>query len=176
MFRNPKTQNDRLDDEGKQFLARFSFDPEPITYLAASEGPAAHYELRIPKNLLMRLFSEIAVDELRNRAPRNEMIVREILQSLDEIEKDYKSEHVRYGTLEELHSFQLAKNYLEKSGYKLDLTASGDKYEATATPVEYGKSGRLSFYTDQSGIVREADHDGKPATAADKKSASNRDN
>ena len=65
---------------------------------------------------------------------------------------------------------------MEKSGYKFDLIVSGDRYEATATPIEYGKSGRLSFYTDQSGVVREGDHGGKPATAADKQLSSDRDN
>lgn len=176
LFRTAKAQDDRLDDEGKQFLARFSFEPEPITYVAASEGSGALYELRIPKKLLMRAFAEIAVDELRSRAPRNEMVVRSLLQSLDEIEKAYKTEHARYGTLEELESFQFAKAYIEKSGYKFDLIVSGERYEATATPVEYGRSGRLSFYTDQSGIVREADHSGKPASVADNKSASSNDN
>ncbi len=176
LFRNPKAQDDRLDDEGKQFLARFSFEPEPITYVAASDGPGALYELRIPKNLLMRAFAEIAVDELRGRAPRNEMVVRSLINSLGEMEKAYKTEHARYGTLEELEEFQFAKAYMEKSGYKFDLIVSGDRYEATATPIEYGKSGRLSFYTDQSGIVREGDHGGKPATAADKQLGSNSDN
>ena len=175
LFRNPKAQDDRLDDEGRQFLARFSFEPEPITYVAASEGSGALYELRIPKNLLMRVFAEIAVDELRGRAPRNEMIVRSMLNSLGELEKAYKTEHARYGTLEDLEEFQFAKAYMEKSGYKFDLIVSGDRYEATATPVEYGKSGRLSFYTDQSGVVREGDHGGKPATVADKQEGSNRD-
>ncbi len=176
LFRNPKAQDDRLDDEGKQFLARFSFEPEPITYVAASEGSGALYELRIPKNLLMRVFAEIAVDELRGRAPRNEMVARGLLNSLGEMEKAYKTEHARYATLEELESFQFLKAYIEKSGYRLDLIVSGDRYEATATPVEYGKSGRLSFYTDQSGVIREGDHGGKPATVADKQTGSNLDN
>ena len=175
LFRNSQAQDDRLDDEGKRFLARFSFELEPITYVAASEGSGALYELRIPKNLLMRVFAEIAVDELRNRTPRNEMIARSLLNMLGEMEKAYKTEHARYATLEELESFQLFKVQIEKSGYKLDLIVSGDRYEATATPIEYGKSGRLSFYIDQSGVIREGDHGGKPATAADKSSDSNRD-
>ena len=175
LFKDPKVQDARLNQEGKQFLARFSFEPEPITYVAASEGSGALYELRIPKNLLMRVFAEIAVDELRDRVPRNEMVVRSMLNSLGEMEKLYKAEHARYGTLEELEEFLFAKDYMEKSGYKFDLVVSGNRYEATATPVEYGKSGRLSFFTDQSGVVREGDHGGKPATAADKQVDSNRD-
>jgi hypothetical protein len=176
LFRNAKTPDDKLDDEGRQFLARYSFEPEPITYVAASDAPGPLYELRIPKNLLMRAFAEMAVDEMRQRLPRNEMIARSTLHSLVEMEKAYKTEHARYGTLEELEGFTFAKGYLEKSGYKLDLTASGNGYEATATPVEYGKSGRLSFYIDQSGVIREGDHGGRPATAGDKQSDSNLDN
>jgi hypothetical protein len=176
LFRNAKALDDKFDDESRQFLARYSFEPEPITYAAASDVSGPLYELRIPKNLLMRVFAEIAVDELRQRMPRNEMAARSLLHSLEEIEKAYKTEHAKYGTLEELEGFEFARGHLERSGYKLDMTVSGNRYEATATPVEYGKSGRLSFYTDQSGIVREGDHGGKPATAGDKQSNSNRDN
>ncbi len=176
LFRTPQPSDDKLDDESKQFLARFSFEPEPVTYAAASDGSVALYELRIPKNLLMRAFAEMAVNELRQRAPRNEMTAKGMLQLLGELEKIYKTEHGRYGTLEELESFQFSKAYMENSGYKFDLIISGDRYEATATPVEYGKSGRLSFYTDQSGVVREGDHGGRSATVADKQLDSNRDN
>ena len=48
------------------------------------------------------------------------------------------------------------------------MTVAGDKYEVTATPTEYGKTGRQSFYLDESGIIRGADHGGEPATVADK--------
>lgn len=173
MFTKPKTLNGPNDEEAKQFLARFDLALEPITYLAASDVLGPLYELRVPKNLLKRVFAEIAVDDMRNRVPRNESLARSLIQMIGRAEKDYKTEHGRYGTIEDLEDIKFLLETMKKSGYKLDLTISGNRYEATATPIEYGKTGRLSFYTDQSGVVREGDHGGSPATAADKKSNSN---
>jgi len=42
-------------------------------------------------------------------------------------------------------------------------------YEVTATPVEYGKTGRRSFYLDASGQMRGADKQGAEATTEDPK-------
>ena len=44
----------------------------------------------------------------------------------------------------------------------------GGKYQVTATPIEYGKTGKLSFYTDETKVVRSGDHGGGPASAQDK--------
>ncbi|HKP85518.1 MAG TPA: DUF3352 domain-containing protein, partial [Blastocatellia bacterium] len=172
LFRNPSTLDSRYDEEGRRFLARFNFEPEPITYLAASDVLGPLYELRVPKNLLKRVFAEMAVDELRMGVVRNESAAKNILGMLSEMEKSYKTEHGRYATLEELEGFEQFKEYLQSGGYKIDLSVSGNRYEATMTPTEYGKTGRLSFYLDQSGVVREGDHGGGRATAADKKSDS----
>jgi len=35
-------------------------------------------------------------------------------------------------------------------------------------PVEYGKTGKLSFFVDESKVLRGGDHGGGPATVADK--------
>jgi hypothetical protein len=53
----------------------------------------------------------------------------------------------------------------ESGGYRFTLTVSGDSktFFATATPVAYGKSGRLSFYADING-VRAEDLKGQPAS------------
>jgi hypothetical protein len=54
----------------------------------------------------------------------------------------------------------------ESVGYHFTLTVSGDQrtFFATASPVAYGKSGRLSFYADING-VRAEDLKGQPASA-----------
>jgi hypothetical protein len=54
----------------------------------------------------------------------------------------------------------------EAGGYKYTLTLSADKktFSATAVPVAYGKTGRLSFYAELSG-VRAEDLKGRPASA-----------
>jgi hypothetical protein len=156
------------DEATKEFLARFHFEPEPVTFAASAEGVGAHYELRLPRRLLMRLFSEIAATEMATRIPRNEMMARSFISSLKEYEKNYKAQHGRYGSLDELEDLQQLKDMLKQMGYKLEITASGGSYEVTATPLEYNKSGRLSFYTDQTGIVRAGDHQGSPASSSDK--------
>jgi hypothetical protein len=60
-----------------------------------------------------------------------------------------------------------------KSGYKFTYTPGPpDKaghvktYTVVARPVEYGKSGKISFFTDESGIIRMTEED-RPATAKD---------
>ena len=41
------------------------------------------------------------------------------------------------------------------------------RFELAATPVEYGKTGRRSFFVDQSAVLRGDDHGGAPAGASD---------
>jgi len=150
-------------------------------FAASAEGVGAHYELRIPKRLLMRFFSEIAATEIASRIPRNESMARGILQSLREQEKAYKTKHGRYGALDELaldewEDLRIVKEVIERRfGYKIEMSASDMGYEATMTPAEYGKTGRLSFYMDQSGGVHEGDHNGKPASSSDKPLDANRE-
>jgi hypothetical protein len=192
LFRDPATRSESLDDQTKAFLARFRFEPEPVTYAAWAEGLGAAYELRLPKKLVMRVLSEISADEMRSRIPRNEMQVQNLLQWFGQIERIYHTANGRYATLEELKSFRRTKEVsgngsdfemtfpglesLESYGYKFDLTVSGNGYEVTATPIEYGKKGKLSFYLDQSGEVRKGDHGGQPATVKDKPLSDDRDN
>ena len=46
--------------------------------------------------------------------------------------------------------------------YTVDVNVleGGAKYEALAVPVEYGPTGRRSFYMDETGVIRGADHEG----------------
>jgi Protein of unknown function (DUF3352) len=177
------------DEAVREFLARYRFDPEPVTYAASAEGAGAHYELRIPKRLLMRVFSETAATEVATRIPRNESRARGFLQSLQEPQKAFKTQRGRYATWDEiiaesptpgdkekLAGLVIFKDMIEHSGYKFEMTASSSGYEVTLTPVEYGKTGRLSFYTDQSGVIRAGDHQGKAASSSDAPMDSNNDN
>jgi hypothetical protein len=163
--------NDIADEATKEFLARYRFEPEPVTFVASAEGIGGHYELRLPRHLLMRFFAEIAAAEVATRIPRNESMARSFVNSLKEYEKTYKAQHGHYGSLDEMDDMRPLKDMLERMGYKLEVTVSGGGYEVTATPIEYGKSGRLSFYMDQSGVVREGDHQGSRASSSDKPSA-----
>jgi hypothetical protein len=51
----------------------------------------------------------------------------------------------------------------ESTGYRFNVvrSADGKSWYATAEPAQYGRSGRLSFYLDATG-VRSADNNGKP--------------
>jgi hypothetical protein len=74
-----------------------------------------------------------------------------------------------FASLEKLIENQMiSKEYIESNGYRIEITLSGNKFEATATPLEYGKTGRTSYYIDDSNVLRGADHGGGPASAADK--------
>jgi len=42
----------------------------------------------------------------------------------------------------------------------LDVLEGGGRYEALAVPIEYGPTGRRSFYMDETGVIRGADHEG----------------
>jgi hypothetical protein len=62
----------------------------------------------------------------------------------------------------------VSKDLLQKYGYKIDVTVSGNSFEAFAVPLDYGKTGRLYYFVDQSGVLRGGDHGGGAATIADK--------
>lgn len=50
------------------------------------------------------------------------------------------------------------------SGYNFRITVGkdGKSYVATAEPALYGKTGKLSFWMDQTGLIKSADKGGKP--------------
>jgi hypothetical protein len=52
----------------------------------------------------------------------------------------------------------------DTTGYRFHVAATekGKGYVAGAEPVRYGRTGRLSFYLDQTGAVKSEDKDGKP--------------
>jgi type IV pilus assembly protein PilA len=55
----------------------------------------------------------------------------------------------------------------EKTGYKFVLQGTPQGYTITATPVTFGSTGRRTFYSDQTLVVRE-NWGQEPATAASK--------
>jgi hypothetical protein len=76
-------------------------------------------------------------------------------------------------TLEQLTSAGFLDQTLssgEKYGYRFNVVAisatsqSGQQFRATATPLQFPKSGRKSFYSDQSGLIHAADIGGAVAT------------
>jgi hypothetical protein len=99
----------------------------------------------------------------------NEEEANEMLQRILNAEFVYASKFEgRNASIAELVKLQgLPKDMEdeESSGYKFSLTLSEDKrtFHLNATPVVYGKTGKLSFYADIEGIHAE-DLKGKPAS------------
>ncbi len=99
------------------------------------------------------------------------MIAVSALQMITTGETSYHSTVGKgsYGTLDQLTQQKLVMmEAFQKYGYNFAVTATGDQFEAVATPREYGKTGKRSFFVDKSGVVRGDDHGGAPATVAGK--------
>jgi len=101
----------------------------------------------------------------------NEAVATSILQWVASAENQYKAGPGKgsYGSLQQLVDAKLmTTDQFDKYGYKFDVNATGAAFEATATPKEYGKGGKRSFFIDQTGVVRGDDHGGGAATVGDK--------
>jgi len=101
---------------------------------------------------------------------QSERMAMGLMYTIAYAEEQYKAKNGAgsYGTLEDLIAANLfSKEATEKSGYKFELTAGGDKFELSATPEEYGKTGHLSMFIDQTRVLRGGDRAGAAATASD---------
>jgi len=101
------------------------------------------------------------------------------IQTIHQMEVQYQSQYGRYATsLAELGPPQsgnpgpaaadliqrdLAEG--EKTGYKFTVTPTQGGYVVQAQPINYGSSGRKSYYSDQTMVIRENDGP-EPATAS----------
>jgi hypothetical protein len=142
----------------------------PASYEATNEGDVLLHEMRLPLSLVRTYATAAAVSVKDMPVLIGETTAFYTLQRIASAELSYRNEKKkeRFGTLEELVAEELLeKDFLEHMEYKIELTATSDKFEATATPKTYGKSGRRSFFIDETGTVRAADRKGQPATADD---------
>ena len=160
---------EKLDDDIKQFFSEFPFVAEPITYSASSDATGPVYELRLPKGFIAMLLAQFNSAEKSAQLFRNEHAAMFVLEKIKEAQSIYRNEKGRYATIEELtEAGALEKDGLDGFGYKFEIRLAGGRYEALATPAEYGKTGLRSFYMDESGVLKAGDHGGRPATSADK--------
>ncbi|MCA1592054.1 MAG: DUF3352 domain-containing protein, partial [Acidobacteria bacterium] len=151
-------------------LSGLNVAPQAATYAANDEGGDVLHEVRLPLDLIKAYAAGFAFGIKDAPVQRGEMMALFVLSRIRDAEETFKTTkgEGKFGTLEQLQAQKLLdKNYLAGSDYKIQLTTSGDKYETTATPKEYGKTGRRSFFVDESGIIRAANHKGEPATAGD---------
>lgn len=151
-------------------LAQLEAPPQPASLETTNEGDSVVHQLRIPVRMLQTYALSVAVSVRDQPVLSGESSATYALYELRDAENTYRGEKKkgRYGTLEELVAEKiLDKGFGEHANYRIEVNASGEKFEVTATPREYGKTGRLSFFLDETGTMRAADHKGKPATASD---------
>lgn len=106
---------------------------------------------------------------------RNEISVIRALHQIHSAEYTYQATTGAgsFGTLSNLAYFDFVDEVLatgEKYGYRFTVTTTAissvipANYQVTAVPQAYLRTGRRSFFLDQSGIIRSVDNQGLPAT------------
>ncbi len=158
------------DDKLGDFLSRVNPVIDPLTYALSNDGQGPLHELHVPKNLLQLVIAGLTNQAAEAPVQSNEAVARSALHSVAGAEASFQADkgNGHYGTLDELLAEGLlSKELIQRYGYTIELTASGNKFEAIAIPAEYGKSGRLSYFIDESGVLRAGDHGGGAATVAD---------
>jgi len=160
-----------LDPAMRDFILALDPTSSAITYAMSNEGLGTQHEIHLPKNLIITMVAGVS-SAMKNPPPEtNEMVAINSLLMIANAESSYQTTagKGKYGTLDNLVAEKLvSREFFEKYGYNLEVTASGDHFEAVATPREYGKTGKRSFFIDQTAVVRGDDHGGGPATISDK--------
>ncbi len=142
----------------------------PASYEATNEGDVVMHEVRLPVSLVRTYALTIAVAAKDSQVLMNETMAVYALNRIAAAQSAYKDDRKkgRYATLEELIAEELLEQtFLENMEYKFELEVAVEKFEVSATPKTYGKSGRRSFFIDNTGTVRGADHRGEPANTDD---------
>jgi hypothetical protein len=160
-----------MDAALRDFLLGLNPNAEAITYALSNDGLGTQHELHLPKNLILMTVAGISAATKNPPPETNEMIAISMLQYLPSAEVQYR-DGVGKGSFGSIDKLMEAKLFPDSArdqyGYNFQVTVMGDAFEAVATPREYGKTGKRSFFVDKSGIVRGDDHGGGPATVADK--------
>lgn len=166
-----KTLDASITEQLRDLFSKLSPTSEPITYALSNEGTGPLHELRLPKNLAMLMIAGLfGGSNQPPTAATNEAMAKGTLRTIVSAEATYQATEGNgsYGTIDQLVAHgMIAKDVLEKNGYRIEVTVSGERFEARAMPLEYGKSGKLSFFVDESGVLRGGDKGGGPATVAD---------
>ena len=159
-----------MDQAMRDFLLGLDPRSEAITYALSNDGPGMQHELHLPKNLILTMVAGIS-SSVKNPPPEaNEGIAMGMLGFIANSEAQYKAGPGKgnYGSLQQMIDGKMfPPDVLEKYGYNFQITVTGDQFEAVATPRDYGRTGKRSFFVDKSGVVRGGDHGGGPATIAD---------
>ncbi|HYX29962.1 MAG TPA: hypothetical protein VE863_15580 [Pyrinomonadaceae bacterium] len=160
-----------MDADLRDFLLRLNPNAEAITYALSDDGMGTRHELHLPKDYILMTVASIS-SATKNPPPEtNEGIAVAMMSTLAQIENQYKTGpgNGSYASMKQLTDLKMfPQEVWDKYGYNCEVTVNGDQFEAVATPKEYGKTGKRSFFVDKTGVVRGDDHGGAPATVADK--------
>lgn len=169
-----------IDDEHlRGYLSKLDPEPGAVTLAATRDAGGLTHEVHVPKNLLGLWTASTLVGQKLAAQRSNEAQAIGTLYNISHSQGEHKKSTGRYATLDELKS-QTQQRYEKEGalphvdlgslfvigGYDIKLTASGDGFEATATPTGYPKQGRRSFYIDQTGRLRGGDLGGRPANSS----------
>lgn len=157
----------RVSEQTRAFLVRASSVPLPITYSLSNEGLGPLHEIHIPKNLVLMAVAGISGETNPSPMAQNEREAISLMYEIAGAEMAYKKANGTCATLEQLSAAKMIPVEIVQKNYKFELTVSGDQFELSAVPAEYGKGGNLSFFIDQSFVLRGGDHNGAAATASD---------
>jgi hypothetical protein len=146
----------RLDDLTKMFLLRMVAGAQPITYSLSNEGFGPLHELHVPRNLILMAVAGVSNGTNPTPVQRNEGTAIGLMYMIASLQEQYK-----------IAADLIPKEMVERSGYKFETTLTGDKFEVYAVPVEYGKTGTMSYFIDQTMVLRGADRAGASATSSD---------
>jgi len=93
------------------------------------------------------------------------------LKAIQDFEAIKRNETKKYVTLDQLYtgtdSALSPANSNPSYRFEIRLKDGGNSFEAHATPTEYGKTGRRSFYCTEKGLIHGADKQGGEASADD---------
>jgi hypothetical protein len=158
-----------ISDEARAFFTRLAATAQPITYALSNDGFGTLHELHIPKNIVLLAVASASTSETPPETVKNERQAMSMMWTIASTEQMYKmTKGSSYGSLEQLiEAKYLPKERLDNSGYKFELTLAGEGFQISAVPVEYGKTGKLSYFMDQTHTLRGADHGGAAANASD---------
>jgi hypothetical protein len=158
-----------LSEQSRAFLTRLTEMSQPITYSLSNEGLGPLHEVRLPKNLV--LMAVVGFSSESNPPPTivNERAAMGRLYALAYAQHRYKEElgNGSYATMDQLVATKTVDDAFQPTGYKFEMTVTGDKFEVTAVPVEYGKSGTMSYFIDQTLILRGGDRNGAAPGSSD---------
>jgi len=161
--------NTLISDQTRELLSRLNLIAEPVTYSLSNEGMGPLHQLRLPKNLVLMAVAGISGEVNPPPIIANERDTIGALYTIAYAESTIRSEKGSYVTLDELVAQQkINRELLENHGYKVYLTVTGNSFEVVAVPNEYGKTGKMSYFVNESQVLRAGDHGGGPATIADK--------